>query len=57
MHVSSAADKRPVFVVRLRPEPHVADAVYNLRAVLKIALRHFGLKCVGCTEARKEEGS
>jgi len=55
--MSSEADKRPVFVVRFRPEPHVADAVHSLRAVLKVALRHFGLKCVGCTEVRKEEES
>jgi hypothetical protein len=38
--------KRPIFVVRLRPEPGVADPVRALRAALKILLRRFGLRCV-----------
>jgi hypothetical protein len=53
--VPNGADHRPVFVMRLRPEPHVADAAYNLRALLKIALRHFSLKCTACTEVKREE--
>ena len=36
---------RPVFVIKLRPEPGV-DAVRALRALLKSSLRHFGLRCV-----------
>ena len=38
---------RPIFVLRLRPEPG-ADAIRNLRGLLKIALRRFRLRCVGC---------
>jgi len=40
-----AANKRPVFVIRVRAEPEV-DAVRALRAFLKIALRRFGLRAV-----------
>lgn len=41
-----SADERPVFLVRLRPEPDT-DGVRALRAFLKTALKSFGLRCVG----------
>lgn len=44
--MSSEANQRPVFRVRLRPEPHVTDAIRNLRALLKAALRRFGMRAV-----------
>jgi hypothetical protein len=42
--------KRPVFVVALRAEPHVADPIKALRALLKTALRRFKLRCVSVEE-------
>ena len=47
---------RPIFVLRLRPEPG-ADAIRNLRGLLKIALRRFRLRCIGIEElpATKQE--
>jgi hypothetical protein len=41
---------RPVFVLRLRPEPGVIDPARALRALLKTALRRFGLRCMSCVE-------
>jgi hypothetical protein len=35
---------RPVYTIRLRPEPGI-DAVRSLRALLKAALRRYGLRC------------
>jgi hypothetical protein len=45
---------RPVFVLRLRPEPGVdaPRALRGMRILLKIALRRFGLRTI---EARQEE--
>jgi hypothetical protein len=40
------ARERPVFVVRLRPAAGI-DGERALRALLKIALRRLGLKCLG----------
>ena len=45
------ADERPVFVVHLRPAAGV-DGKRALRALLKIALRRLGLKCLGIHEQR-----
>jgi hypothetical protein len=39
------AEERPTYVLQLRPEPGV-DPVRALRAVLKVALRRYGLRCV-----------
>jgi hypothetical protein len=44
----SAAD-RPIFILRLRPEPGVAG-LRALRAALKVLLRRFGLKVVDIKE-------
>jgi hypothetical protein len=40
---------RPIYALHLRPEPGV-DAVRALRAVLKVMLRQFGMKCVSCEQ-------
>jgi hypothetical protein len=40
---------RPIYELHLRPEPGV-DAILALRALLKVALRQFGMKCIGCEE-------
>jgi hypothetical protein len=46
---------RPIYELHLRPEPGV-DAIRALRALLKVALRQFGMKCIGCEEvSRKSE--
>ena len=42
--------QRPTFVVELRPEPQVRDAVRMLRAALKVLLRRFGLRAVNIRE-------
>jgi hypothetical protein len=42
------ASKRPVFLLRLRAEPHVADPVRALRRTLKILLMRCGLRCISC---------
>jgi hypothetical protein len=44
--LSEQPPRRPIFVVKFRPEPGV-DGVRSLRALLKIALRQHGLRCVG----------
>lgn len=43
---------RPTFALRLRPEPNV-DPIRALRALLKIALRRLGLRCVEVREERR----
>ena len=44
------SEQRPTFLVRLRLEPHVTDTVRALRALLKLALRRFGLRCIDVHE-------
>jgi hypothetical protein len=41
---------RPIFVLKLRPEPQVVDPVKALRAALKALLRRHGLKCITAYE-------
>jgi hypothetical protein len=43
----SASPPRPVFVVHLKPEPGINDAIRQLRGFLKLALRRFGLRHCG----------
>jgi hypothetical protein len=43
----------PAFVVTLKPEPGV-DATLALRALLKVSLRRFGLKCTAVEAAPTE---
>jgi hypothetical protein len=47
---------RPIFVMTLRAEPNV-DPIKSLRAVLKVLLRGYGMKCLSVNqiEDRKEE--
>jgi hypothetical protein len=54
---------RPIFVLRLRADPGI-DAVRALRALLKVALRQLGLRCVeayqeypSCEPGAKHEGN
>jgi len=42
------------FVLRLVAERGVADPIRSLRALLKVALRRYGLRCVAIEEKRKE---
>jgi hypothetical protein len=46
---------RPVFVLRLRPEPRI-DAIRALRALLKVALRRFGLRVIHAEELNHHSG-
>ena len=46
-----ATAERPTFVVRLRPEPWIDDAIRTLRQALKVLLRRFGLRAL---DVRKE---
>jgi hypothetical protein len=39
-----------VFIVKLRPLPHVVNPVKALRSALKVLLRRFGLRCVEVAE-------
>lgn len=53
----TAADRRaprPIFLVRLRPEPGI-EPVQALRGGLKILLRRFGLKAINVVEERKPD--
>ena len=47
--VRGSIANRPVFVLRLQPLPEV-DTIKALRALLKRALRSYGLRCVGLRE-------
>lgn len=42
----STTSDRPTFVVHLMPSSK-GDGLLDLRALLKVALRRFGLRCVG----------
>jgi hypothetical protein len=44
---------RPSFTLIFRPEPGV-DSVLALRALLKITLRRFGMRCVSAREHIEE---
>lgn len=46
---------RPIFLLRLRPEPGV-DAIRALRALLKAALRRFGLRAIHAEELKHHSG-
>src|SRR5262249_47863533 len=49
----AAKDCRPTFTLQLRPEPGV-DPVLALRALLKITLRRFGLRCISHSKTARE---
>jgi hypothetical protein len=42
--------ERPIYLLRLRPEPHVVDPIRALRRGLKYLLRQTGLRCVDVKE-------
>jgi len=46
--------ERPVSVLELRPEPGV-DPVLALRALLKVTLRRFGLRCISAHENQEKQ--
>jgi hypothetical protein len=52
-----ATTERPIFVVRLRPEPGVDDAIRALRQALKVLLRRFGLCALDVHAERPIEDS
>jgi hypothetical protein len=43
------AKDRPIFVLAFRPEADV-DPILALRALLKLSLRRFGLRCISAHE-------
>jgi len=45
---------RPVYVLELRPEPGI-NPVLALRALLKVTLRRFGMRCISARESSSEE--
>jgi hypothetical protein len=49
----NATQKRPQYVLRLRPEPHVDDPIRALRAGLKLLLRRCGLRALSIEEIRQ----
>jgi hypothetical protein len=46
---------RPVFQLRVRPEPGVADVIKALRAWPKSGLRAHGLRCIEISEEQTTE--
>jgi hypothetical protein len=44
---------RPIFALKLRAESGNSDPVRNLRALLKLALRRYRLRCVEIVEVRE----
>jgi hypothetical protein len=48
MSRSTTWTEGPVCTITFRPEPGV-DGLRAVRAVLKLALRAFGLRCIGIT--------
>jgi hypothetical protein len=48
--MTDEANRRPVFLLRLRPEPHVTDPVRSLRNMLKAALRRFGMRAISVVQ-------
>ena len=46
---SGQATARPIFIVRLRPQPGI-DGIRALRLALKVLLRRFGLKAIEVKE-------
>jgi hypothetical protein len=50
-----AKDRPTTFVITVRAQPRV-DPIRALRALLKIALRRLGLKCISATAQEGTEG-
>jgi hypothetical protein len=49
-----ADEPRKVFVVKLRPLPHVKDLIRALRFALEVLLRRFGLRCTSISEEKTD---
>jgi hypothetical protein len=43
---------RPTYTLTFRPEKDCADAIKNLRALLKVTLRRFRLRCICASEEK-----
>jgi hypothetical protein len=52
IHLYNMKKLRPIYVVRLRPQPRV-DAIRALKAALKLLGRRFGLKAIEIREETK----
>ena len=48
-------EPKPVFTIKLRPLPHCSDPIKALRALLKLALRRFGLRAVEVSETQSAD--
>jgi hypothetical protein len=44
--------QRTVYVIRLRELPAPVEGIVRVRHVLKLALRSFGLRCIGIRRVR-----
>jgi hypothetical protein len=44
---------RPIFILRIRPEPHVDDPVRALRHALKKLLRAYGIRVLKIDQEKK----
>ena len=55
MRAIDCCSTRPIFTIRLRPEPGT-EPIRALRGLLKNAMRKFGLRCTGLREERAETG-
>jgi hypothetical protein len=53
-----SAASAPTYRLILKPIPNPADpgGIRRLRAILKRALRAYGLRCVSCVEIRPDAG-
>ena len=49
----AVASERETFVITLRAERDVLDPIRSLRALLKAALRRYGLRCIDIRCARR----
>jgi hypothetical protein len=53
-NTTTPAKSRPVFTLKLRPEPGI-DPVHALRHALKRLLRTYGLRCVSVEENNHDQ--
>jgi hypothetical protein len=53
-HPPIPAKERPTFTLELRPGPGI-DPVLALRALLKVTLRRFGMRCISARENQEEQ--
>jgi hypothetical protein len=53
VRASQSDSRRPIYTIELKPEPGVENPTRSLKALLKTALRRFGLRAVSVEEARQ----